>query len=468
MENENESRVVETGGTVHTVTGHLRIMQTVNKKLYRVELWMLNDQVNRNGWKYINLAEHLSEFLNIPILTAYVNGGRKIGDGHNFDLRIDPETGKEYASFTDADAERIVGWLPQDANVRIETEEDGTNWIVGTGYLWRWYSKELVDKIARQGSGMEISIETLVTEMYMDGNTEVEVKWSVLGVTVLGDGVVPAVAGANIQSLATLSAVRSGMRDFILRAASYENEPQEPQNNNEKGVKKPMRISKSRLNALGAKFGEGYTLVGVSEDECRVALLNANNEFFGYSFAESDSGTVIPERIASANASVTFRYNGEEVEADLDSVIGVVTQKVRGLEAENETLNESVNTLSAQIAAMQSREKARRLQAAKDAMNDQFREINSVRSKADRFDEDLLKALSARVDAGEFTDMEDKDGNWIGDANVRKEVKVLCADADTEQRAKNRKIIYGERLNAHVEKNSPKTIGDLLSADADE
>lgn len=445
--------------------GRLRVLESVNKKLYSVELWLLNEKVNRNGWKYVNIEDHLPEARDIPILTAYVNGGRKIGDGHNFDMRIDPATGKEYASFTDADAERIVGWIPKDSNIRMEKDKDGTDWMVANGYLWRWYAPELVDKIAEQG-GMDVSIETLVHQMREEDGVEVELSYTILGVTVLGSGVTPAVAGATIQSLAAL---RDSMKQEILRAASYlATEPKEPQNNNEKGVKKPMRISKSRLNALGAKFGEGYTLVGVSEDECRVALLNANNEFFGYSFAESDSGTVIPERIASANASVTFRYNGEEVEADLDSVIGVVTQKVRGLEAENETLNESVKTLSAQIAAMQAREKARRLQASKDAMNDQFREINSVRSKADRFDEEILKSLSARVEAGEFVDMDDKDGNWIGDANVRKEVKVLCADADTEQRAKNRKIIYGERLNAHVEKNSPKTIGDLLSADADE
>lgn len=446
--------------------GRLRVLESVNKKLYSVELWLLNEKVNRNGWKYVNIEDHLPEARDIPILTAYVNGGRKIGDGHNFDMRIDPATGKEYASFTDADAERIVGWIPKDSNIRMEKDKDGTDWMVANGYLWRWYAPELVDKIAEQG-GMDVSIETLVHQMREEDGVEVELSYTILGVTVLGSGVTPAVAGATIQSLAAL---RDSMKQEILRAASYlATEPQEPQNDkNEKGVKKPMRISKSRLNALGAKFGEGYTLVGVSEDECRVALLNANNEFFGYSFAESDSGTVIPERIASANASVTFRYNGEEVEADLDSVIGVVTQKVRGLEAENETLNESVKTLSAQIAAMQAREKARRLQASKDAMNDQFREINSVRSKADRFDEEILKSLSARVEAGEFVDMDDKDGNWIGDANVRKEVKVLCADADTEQRAKNRKIIYGERLNAHVEKSSPKTIGDLLSADADE
>ena len=97
-------------------------MEAVNRKLYRVEIWALNDRVNRNGWKYINLASHLSEFQDIPILTAYLRDGRVIGDGHNFDMRTDPKTGEQYASFTAADAERIVGWVPKDANIRLEAE----------------------------------------------------------------------------------------------------------------------------------------------------------------------------------------------------------------------------------------------------------------------------------------------------------------------------------------------------------
>mgnify|MGYP003571248083 CR=1 FL=1 len=464
MDEQKELKnVCPEGGMVRTITGRLRVMETGNRKLYRVELWMLNDQTNRNGWRYINLESHLAEFKDIPILTAYAMGGRRIGDGHNFTMRVDPETGEEYASFTDADAERIVGWLPKDANIRMERDGE-INWIVGTGYLWRWYSKELVDKIARQGGGMEISIETLVTDSYMDGDVEVEREYVVLGVTVLGDGVVPAVAGANIQSLATLSAVRDGMKKEVLRAASYigeqpQNETPKPKNNS-KGVKQPM-LSKQRMNALGKKF-EGYTIVGASEDGGKVALLSTTHEPFGYSFAESDNGTVIPDRITAAAASAIFRYNGEEVEAELESVMEHLTRRINELEQENKTLNSNNGTLTAQIGEMQAREKARRLQAAKDAMKNALNAINAPLGKADRFDEEILRDLAARVDSGEFTDMVDAEGNWKGDEAVTREVKVLCMDETTKRAEKNRKISLWQRQNGADPSYKPATISEKL------
>ena len=73
--------------------GRLKVLKAVNRKLYRVEIWALNDKVNRNGWKYVNLDSHLSEFQDIPILTAYLRNGQVIGDGHNFDMKTDPGRG---------------------------------------------------------------------------------------------------------------------------------------------------------------------------------------------------------------------------------------------------------------------------------------------------------------------------------------------------------------------------------------
>ena len=116
-------------------------MATDNPKLYAVEIMALNSEINRNNWRYVNLEQHLSEFLDIPILTAYVMGGAVIGDGHNYNMKRDPNTREEYASFTAADAERIVGWIPKDqSNVRLEVV-DGVEWVIVKGNLWSWYAK---------------------------------------------------------------------------------------------------------------------------------------------------------------------------------------------------------------------------------------------------------------------------------------------------------------------------------------
>ena len=416
--------------------GRLKVLEAVNRKLYRVEIWALNDRVNRNGWKYINLESHLKEFQDIPILTAYLRNGKVIGDGHNFDMRIDPKTGEEYASFTAADAERIVGWVPKDSNIRIEPEGE-TKWVVVTGYLWTWYARELVEKIAGQGGGMEVSIETLVTREHREDGYDVEEEYVVLGVTVLGDGVAPAVAGASIKSLAEM---REGMKDEILKAASYIGETDEPQaatqenTNPKERMRKTMIPTMRQLQEAGKAF-EGYTCVGLSEDGKTVALLSAQNAPFSYVFTDSDQGNVIPERIKAANAIVTFTTEDGEAEAALDNVIAHVNARMAETEKANETLKAENQRLTERLEAMEKREKARRLQAAKDAMYAALEAKNANSPEERRVDKSLCDGLLSRIEAGEFTECVDKDCNWIGDKLVSDAVKVLWADEQDKMNA---------------------------------
>ena len=456
---------IESG--LHRVeVGRLKVLEAVNRKLYRVEIWALNDRVNRNGWKYINLESHLPEFQNIPILTAYLRDGKVIGDGHNFDMRIDPKTGEQYASFTGADSERIVGWIPKDANIRIEPEGD-TKWVVVTGYLWTWYARELVEKIAGQGGGMEVSIETLVTKEHRENGYDVEESFIVLGVTVLGDGVSPAVAGASIKSLAEL---RSSMKDEILKAASYigEKEPETQKTTNPKERKKITMIPTMRQLAEAGKAFEGYTCVGLSEDGMRVALLSADHAPFFYAFSETDKGNVIPERIKAASAIVTFKADEMETEASLDTVMTPALNSLNAAEKRVKDLEANVQSLTEKLEGMEKREKARRLQAAKDAAKAALDKFNANRDEDRKFNCDILEGLNSRIDAGEFTECEDKECNWVGDKMVANEVAVLCmaeqAKQDAADKAKEKHFHtwnQGKNNSAQV-----LTMADKLRADA--
>lgn len=416
--------------------GRLRVLEAVNRKLYRVEIWALNDKVNRNGWKYINLESHLKEFQDIPILTAYLRDGRVIGDGHNFDMRTDPKTGEQYASFTAADAERIVGWVPKDANIRIETEGE-TKWVVVTGYLWTWYARELVEKIAGQGGGMEVSIETLVTREHREDGYDVEEEYVILGVTVLGDGVAPAVAGASIKSLAEM---REGMKNEILKAASYIGETDEPQaatqenTNPKERMRRTMIPTMRQLQEAGKAF-QGYQCVGLSEDGKKVALLNAENAPFGYVFSDSDKGNVIPERIKAASAIVTFTTEDGEVTAVLDDVLAHANARLNETEQTNKNLEAENKRLNERLTAMETREKARRLQAAKAAATAALDRLNANREEERKFNCDILNGLLSRIEAGEFTECVDKECNWTGDKMVENEVAVLCMAEQAKQDA---------------------------------
>ena len=456
---------IESG--LHRVeVGRLKVLEAVNRKLYRVEIWALNDRVNRNGWKYINLESHLPEFQDIPILTAYLRDGKVIGDGHNFDLRIDPKTGEQYASFTGADSERIVGWIPKDANIRIEPEGE-TKWVVVTGYLWTWYARELVEKIAGQGGGMEVSIETLVTKEHRENGYDVEESFIVLGVTVLGDGVSPAVAGASIKSLAAL---RSSMKDEILKAASYigEKEPETQKTTNPKERKKITMIPTMRQLAEAGKAFEGYTCVGLSEDGMRVALLSADHAPFFYAFSETDKGNVIPERIKAASAIVTFKADEMETEASLDTVMAPALNSLNAAEKRVKDLEANVQSLTEKLEGMEKREMARRLQAAKDAAKAALDKFNANRDEDRKFNCDILEGLNSRIDAGEFTECEDKECNWVGDKMVANEVAVLCmaeqAKQDAADKAKEKHFHtwnQGKNNSAQV-----LTMADKLRADA--
>ena len=458
---------IESG--LHRVeVGRLKVLEAVNRKLYRVEIWALNDRVNRNGWKYINLESHLTEFQNIPILTAYLRDGKVIGDGHNFDMRIDPKTGEQYASFTGADSERIVGWVPKDANIRIEPEGD-TKWVVVTGYLWTWYSRELVEKIAGQGGGMEVSIETLVTKEHRENSYDVEEEYVVLGVTVLGDGVSPAVAGASIKSLAEL---RSSMKDEILKAASYigEKEPETQKQTNPKERKKITMIPTMRQLAEAGKAFEGYTCVGLSEDGMRVALLSADHAPFFYAFSETDKGNVIPERIKAASAIVTFKADEMETEASLDTVMAPALNSLNAAEKRVKDLEANVQSLTEKLEGMEKREKARRLQAAKDAAKAALDKFNANRDEDRKFNCDILEGLNSRIDAGEFTDCEDKECNWVGDKMVANEVAVLCMAEQAKQDAADKaKEKHFHTWNQGAKNNAASqvlTMADKLRADA--
>lgn len=465
MKNMDENRDT----ALHRVEiGRLKVMKAVNRKLYRVEIWALNDRVNRNGWKYVNLESHLSEFQDIPILTAYLRNGQVIGDGHNFDMRTDPKTGEQYASFTAPDAERIVGWVPKDANIRIETEGE-TNWVVVTGYLWTWYARELVEKIAGQGGGMEVSIETLVTREHKEDGYDVEEEYYVMGVTVLGDGVAPAVAGANIQSLAAL---RDSMKTEILKAASYIGEIDPPaQESKEKTkterMKSNMIPTMRQLQEAGKAF-EGYTCVGLSEDGKIVALLSAQNAPFAYAYNDSDKGNVIAERIKSASAVVTFHTEDGEAQAALDHVMQPILTRANEAEERCSKLESDNKELCDRIEAMEKRENARRLSAAQAAVKDELDKQNASALPGVHYEESLCDKLMERINNNEFTGMVDKEGNWIGEQAVRDAVKILCMDETNRvgKAEKAKELHYHSWSKGEAKQNEAATIGDRLRANA--
>ena len=423
-----------------SVDGELKLLQQENEFIFPVELWMLNDSVNRNNWQFVNLEEHRALWAGVPILVAYTNGGRTVGSGHNQATRRD-DLGNEYQSFTDATAERIVGAISENpADIRL-AERDGYTWVVGKGFLWAWYARELVDKITRdaqQGRTMSVSIEALVTKESINENgVAVEEEYKPLGVTVLGDKVDPAVVDAHI---AMLSEMEDEFKELKIRAASYIEihdsakieESKKPQNNSEKkGMKKHMRLSKSQLRELQAKFSEHKVLAAEQrENGVVVCLMDNSGNTAVYTMSSIDE-PVYAEKIVSVNAQTHFCADGEEdVCVDACDLLETMANAAKDAEDRAECAEKECSEAKNAMNAMREAENKRRVQAAKDKAVSTLDAFNANRE--DKVDAKVLSAVNADIDAGVYTLCMDKDGMWNGDKLVEKEVKALCADFQTE------------------------------------
>lgn len=451
------------------IEGELKLLERDNDFIFPVELWLLNDKLTRNGWRFDKLAEHREKWAGVPILTAYVNGGRVIGAGHNQTTKVD-DNGEEYQSFTAATAERIVGALSDDEeDIRIE-ERDGAEWVVGRGFLWAWYSHELVMQIAddaQQGRSMSVSIEALVTEGYMDGDIEVETAYVPLGVTVLGHGVAPAVDDAHI---AMLSEVGSELKELKLRAASYihpESAEEKPQNNQpqEERVKKRMRLSKQQLRELQAKFSDHTVLAAEQNDTGLIACLMGKDGQTAVYRMESIDETVVPERIAIVNVQAHFCADGcEDVLVDACDMVETVNAENAALNARLAAAETELNEANAKIEKMVNAENARRLSVAQKTATDTLDAFNANREE--KVDVKVLEALNKDIDAGKFTALADENGTWIGEETVKEKVLSLCAAAVMELDKKHaesasKPMQWGSVKQAAA---NPGTIGELFAS----
>lgn len=434
--------ITENGKTYNSFIGKLKILAEKDGWRQKAELWLLNDITNNNDWRYERLEEHKNLFAKTPILVAYV--GDKIGDGHNFREVSNPD-GSVIASFMSSTAERIVGFFDNDSDIRIE-EKDGKKWIVGIGYIWQWYAQELVEKIKKQGlDGMSISIETLVDEMHKEGSTEVFTKYQILGTTILGDDVAPAVTGANIRALSALGVDK--IREETLRVASMQ---EQKQKNPQSKTKKENKVTVMKLKDLKNGKFNGFRVVGVDGEKVALLSLDKNDAFV--STAVQDNGEIVEGVKTAVNATVVFGEGENEVKVALDAVIEDLTAENAELKAELNSVKEGKEAVEKSLKTMQDAEMARRKEAVKNAVREQLAKNreNSLADIADNECDDLL--TDEKV--AKYSEMEE-DGKFVGDEKARCDVDARCMSIIREQnKAKMQKAFAWEIPKTNSGKNN--------------
>lgn len=463
--------------------GEIRNLQKTNEFIYEVEVWLLNDKPNRNGWQYTDMQGNKDQFAGTPLLIAYTQNGNRIGDGHNFRMEYDEE-GNESPTFTDATAERIIGALSEDtSDIRVETLEDGTNWIVGKGFIWKWYAKEAVEKIENDtmaGRPMSISIETLVSQSHMnEEGIEVEEKYLVLGTTILGDGVAPAVEDAHIKALQEIT---DEFKELRLRASSYLHKGEEEEHteeetlavnetNNEPQTKTTERnekalktLSKKQLAEFEPKF-DGYKVLSAGQDENGIhfCLMSKEGDTAVYTMESADD-LVDPKKIAKVNAQTKFAGNDWEMEVALDTITDDLSATIINANNELATAKEDLQTATNTINAMTEKEMKRRLSATKAKALSTLEEFNA--NRMEKVDAKILEKINEAIENGDFSECENADGDWNGEEEVANQVLAACAKAvmemDKVAMQKNNSQYVWERVQNKAVDNGD--VASLLSS----
>lgn len=387
-----------------------------------VELWLLNDAMTRNDWRYENLPEHAKLFAGTPILVAYV--GTKIGDGHNYEEVVD-SNGQIAASFMAATAERVVGYFASEEDIEIR-ERGGKQWIVGRGYIWTWYARELVAKLKKQGlEGMKISIETLITRGREEDGKEVFEQYVPLGTTILGDDVTPAVAGANIRALSAIGL--AGVKEMTLRVASINKGKENSASKSaelQKNQKSKKGVSTMKIKELETHFPDFRVLAVDGEN---VALLSAEGEAYITTAKRENGEVIIGGKIALDSVPVSFANDEATVNVELGVILSAYNAKITKLEADYAAENSARKTAEAKCESMEKAELRRRCAETKTALMNRYKEI--VSGGGCKVEASVCDEFTTDERLNAYAVMVNSDGEWIGAAVACKDLDAVCMNA---------------------------------------
>lgn len=402
--------------------GELRVLQKLNQYEFAVEIWIMRSGVNRNRWDFQNIEQHYRSFAGQPILTAYV--GQQVGDGHNSQTKVDPTTGETYNSYMGPTDERIVGIISENEEDITLEERGGDTWIVAKGRLWRVYAPELVDKIVRTGR-MDVSAETNVREERRENDIDILTDWDGIGVTILGDYVEPAIPGANIRALA---AMEQEFKTMQLHVASLLDQ-RSKKNNSEKRSERTVEIfNKKQMAELEVKF-PGYTVLAAarSDNGIHVCLMAADGATATYTMAAEDE-TIATEKISKCNAQVQFLFGEETLHVSACDLTDKLSADLVKANSRAEKAEKDLETANETIRTMETAEKQRRRNAAKEAAKRELEAINANRCEAERMGDEVINAVVEAAERGDYDECCDGEAQWNGEAVAAASVRSAAME----------------------------------------
>ena len=260
----------------------VKIKDLLNKQFLDVSIDAISDAYpNRNNSHFTkeSLEDAIPSVKNKPVLGAFGKGkenGKDDFDEHNADLEYDKELGQMYWDYENG--ERILGTVRESDYVGIENK-NGNNWLVFRCCLWTQYNYKAVKSLLKS-KRKRVSVEIEVLDSYIDDKgIEVITKFSLLGVTILGDKTLEGIPGANLTILEKLENALFKKEVECLQFA-YKSLDDNQQENNldnsnfsnsdnfaEKGGDEMLTVEQKKL-LLESKLKEHFEEIDDNEEKC--------------------------------------------------------------------------------------------------------------------------------------------------------------------------------------------------------
>lgn len=166
--------------------------------LIPIDIKVMHDGLNLNNSTFFDEAINLAKdtLKNKPIL-GYIKKGEGSDDvdfaGHEMEI-VSTSDG-----FKVVYLERPLGTVPESNNYSVQKDDDGRSFVHCRGYLWREYLNdgyEILQSNPNKSVSMEIAVDDY--DINEDGSLNI-LKYRYLGITILGDDVLPGMDGAEMS-----------------------------------------------------------------------------------------------------------------------------------------------------------------------------------------------------------------------------------------------------------------------------
>lgn len=187
----------------------VKIKELLQGDFLGIEVYAISDEYPNNNdstFTVESLYDAIPTCVGKPALGAFNTEIGPLGDfeAHNDNgLKYDPELDELYEDYTSSDSEIPLGYIRNEKDIEVVTDEKGLHWLKFTAVLWCRYNYQAIKSLlkSRKGSSkISVEIEVLDSE-YDEKGVEVIKKFSLLGFTILGAKVKEGINNAHLSVL---------------------------------------------------------------------------------------------------------------------------------------------------------------------------------------------------------------------------------------------------------------------------